>query len=169
MLRWVGAALVFAGFGALGLLSAGRLSGRVKALQSMTAALEQMERELTFRLASMPELLESAARAAGPPTDGFFRRCLEEMGRLGEKSLAEIWGESLDRAGELGQPALAALRELGTVLGRYDGESQKESLAAACSELERCLQQARAERERLGRVYTALGMTAGAVLAILLL
>lgn len=169
MLRWVGAALVFAGCGALGILLAGRLSGKVKALRAMAAALEQMEREMGFRLASMPELLESAAKTVGPPADGFFQRCLDGLEQLGEKSLAEIWEETLDWAGDLGDPALAALRGLGVVLGQYDGESQRESLAGTRRELERCLQEARAEQARLGRVYTTLGITAGAVLAILLL
>ncbi len=169
MLRFWGAALVFAGCAALGIAGAGRLSARVKALQAMLGALEQMERELSFRLTSMPDLLAALARTAAPPAGDLFRRCLEGLDALGEKSLDQIWGEALDTAGDLGEPALAALRDLGMVLGRYDAESQRQSVAYARDALEKCLRDAQGERARLGRVYTAVGVSAGALLAILLL
>ena len=66
-------------------------------------------------------------------------------------------------------PALLALEELGDVLGRYDGEEQRAALARTRAELGRALEQAREESERQGRMYRALGLTAGAMLAILLL
>lgn len=169
MLRFWGAALVFAGCAVLGAAGAGRLSAQVKALRAMLGALEQMERELSFRLTSMPDLLAALARTAPPPAGDFFRRCLEGLDGLGEKSLDQIWAEALDSAGDLGEPALAALGELGMVLGRYDAESQRQSVAYARDALEKCLQEAQAERTRLGRVYTAVGVSAGVLLAILLL
>ena len=59
--------------------------------------------------------------------------------------------------------------ELGDVLGRYDGEEQRSALARTRAELGRALEQAREESEKQGRMYRALGLTAGAMLAILLL
>ena len=59
--------------------------------------------------------------------------------------------------------------ELGDVLGRYDGEEQRAALARTRAELGRALEQAREESEKQGRMYRALGLTVGAMLAILLL
>ena len=53
------------------------------------------------------------------------------------------------------------LRETGEILGRYDGESQRLALEGLLARLEENLHQARADQERLFRVYLALGMTAG--------
>ena len=55
------------------------------------------------------------------------------------------------------------------MLGRYDGEEQRAALARTRAELGRALEQAREESEKQGRMYRALGLTAGAMLAILLL
>lgn len=168
MLRLAGAVLLTGGGAALGLCAAARLTGRVRAIGALLEALEDLERELSFRLASMPELLSRAARAR-PPAGEFFRACLAGLEQLGEKSLEEIWDEALPAAGDLGEHPADILRSLGGVLGRYDGERQRESISAACLALRRCLAEAEAERKRLGKVYGALGTVAGALLAILLL
>lgn len=168
-MKLAGALLLTGGAGALGLLAASRLAARVRALRAMLGALEQLERELSFRLTSMPELLRNTARNAAPPANAFFLQCCTGMEQLGEKSLSEIWSEALSKVGDLGERPLMVMRELGTILGRYDGEGQRESLAAARDELAKCLAQAEAERAQKGQVYSALGISAGALLAILLL
>ena len=53
------------------------------------------------------------------------------------------------------------------MLGQYDGESQRQALEHTREQLEEQLAQACEQRRRLGRVYGALGVTAGAVLMIL--
>ncbi|CUP11622.1 stage III sporulation protein SpoAB [Flavonifractor plautii] len=55
------------------------------------------------------------------------------------------------------------------MLGRYDGDGQREALAHTRAELSRALEQAREAREKQGRMYQVLGITAGAFLVILLL
>ena len=66
-------------------------------------------------------------------------------------------------------PGRLALEELGEVLGRYDGDGQREALAHTRAELSRALEQAREAREKQGRMYQVLAITAGAFLVILLL
>ena len=168
-MRILGALLLAGGSAALGFRAASRLAVRCRAQRAMLGALEQLERELGFRLASMPELLAAAAGRAAPPAQDFLRQCLAGLDELGEKSMAQIWDEALPAAGDLGETAFTVLRSLGAVLGRFDGEAQRESLASARGELALCLEQAEEERRRMGRVYGALGVTAGAFLSILLL
>ncbi len=61
------------------------------------------------------------------------------------------------------------MEQLGSVLGRYDGESQRKAIEEGVSRLDRQIVQAGEDRRRLGRVYGALGMTAGLFLAVLLI
>ena len=169
MLRLLGAALLVAGCGGLGFSAAGRLARRVGVLRALLGALEGMERELSFRLTPMPELLERAAESP-PPAGELFARCRARLDELGERPLSQLWRESVeDTPLGLTGPALLALEELGDVLGRYDGEEQRAALARTRAELGRALEQAREESEKQGRMYRALGLTAGAMLAILLL
>ena len=94
-----------------------------------------------------------------------------EVEALAARLLAEESGTVLGFRGAEAVPLDPAdiLRSLGGVLGRYDGERQRESLSAACLALRGCLAEAEAERKRLGKAYGAMGTAAGALLAILLL
>ncbi len=84
--------------------------------------------------------------------------------------MAELWREALEQVPlGLDGPGRLALEELGEVLGRYDGDGQREALAHTRAELSRALEQAREAREKQGRMYQVLGITAGAFLVILLL
>ncbi len=55
------------------------------------------------------------------------------------------------------------------MLGRYDGDSQRQALERVLAELSRRRERAEEDRRRLGRVYGVLGVTAGLFLAILLI
>ena len=81
-------------------------------------------------------------------------------------ALFQTDGERLTR---LSPDRAISLEELGEVLGRYDGDGQREALAHTRAELSRALEQAREAREKQGRMYQVLGITAGAFLVILLL
>ena len=82
--------------------------------------------------------------------------------------MGELWREGLAEFPRKGVERLL-LAGLGEVLGRYDGEGQRSALREARSALEGMLEEAQAERVRLGRVYQVTGTAAGAALAILLL
>ena len=162
MLKLIGALLLAGGAGALGCSAAAQLSRRVAVLRALLGALEGMEREIAFRLTPMPEL--------PPPVCTLFARCRTLLDELGERSMAELWREALEQVPlGLDGPGRLALEELGEVLGRYDGDGQREALAHTRAELSRALEQAREAREKQGRMYQVLGITAGAFLVILLL
>ena len=170
MLRLLGAVLVVGGAGALGLQAAQKLRRRLENLRAMTGALELAERELSFRLPPIPDLFSSLERRAPAPARACFGRCLAGMDRLGEDSLGTLWREAVEETlPDLAPEDREELAELGEVLGRYDGDGQREALAHTRAELSRALEQAREAWEKQGRMYQVLGITAGAFLVILLL
>lgn len=168
MLRLAGAVLVAAGGAWLGFSAAGELRRRERTLRALLGALDWMERELSFRLAPMPELLGGAALRTDGPVSDFFAHCRDGLDGLGEKTLALLWREGLGHLG-LDERAAVALEELGDALGRCDGEGQVRAVGRARAELDRALDQAREDRKDIGRMYRVLGVSAGAVLVILLL
>lgn len=171
MLKLLGSFLLMIGATALGFGAASQLKTRVAVLRSLTEALGQMERELSFRLTPMPELMARLARSAPAPADLLFARCRDEMDSLGDRSFGQLWREAMDQEPDLMlEPQARQIMDgLGEVLGRYDGDGQRDALRTASVELEDCLRRAESDRDRLGRVYAALGMGAGALLVILLL
>jgi len=167
MLKFMGSLLLAGGATALGFLASGRLDRRVSTLRALLGGLELLEREISFRLTPMPELLERLATQTDPPVDELFAHCREGLDRLGEVSLGQLWREGLELL-YLGEGERAVLAGLGDILGRYDSEGQQKALALTQSALERLLRDAGEERDRLGRVYRVAGTAAGAVLVILL-
>ena len=170
MLKLLGAVFLLVGGGGLGLGAIRKLEGRVTALRALVEALELMERELGFRLTPMRELLEGTARRVGEPVAGFLAACARGLDELGERPLSELWAEEAgERLTALRPRDLEAVLSMGAVLGRYDAEGQRGAIAASREELAGFLAAAAEERRKQGRVYGALGLTAGAFLVILLI
>ena len=170
MLNLLGALCLTGGGLCLGLGAVGDLENRVRGLTAWVQALELLERELSFRLPSMPDLLSELAHRAPKRLSGFFTACGAGMDELGERSFGEIWDGALsDQPAGLGAEDLGELRALGAVLGRYDGEGQRQAAAAARQALTAALERAREDRRRQGKVYGVMGAACGGFLTLLLI
>ena len=169
MWKLVGAVLVAAGSGWLGLSAASGLTRRLRAVQAMISGLELLERELWERGAALPELMAALSRRCTQPAADFFQQCAKGCARLDQVPFGESWRQAVDGLELLSPEARAALLPLGEVLGRYEADSQRQALEHARQALEREELRAEEERRRLGRVYQALGLSGGAFLVILLL
>lgn len=170
MLRLAGALLLAIGPTVVGFHAADRLRRRPRRLRELAAALEQMEREIAYRLTPLPELFSSLSQEYGGPVGELFAQCARAMDGLGQHSMAQIWREALSGAAlDVEGRGLRALEELGEVLGRYDGEAVRCALKRACAELSAAADEAEREWERKGRMNQVLGLTAGALLVILLI
>ena len=168
MTRLVGAACLACGAIAMGLGAIAHLEGRVRDLRGLLAGLECVQRELAWRLAPLPDALGEAAGHSGGAAGEFFALCSQGAEHLRGRTFAQVWQQAAEASQLRLEPVDVQLLEgLGSVLGRYDGESQRLALAHTREELEVQLAQAVEQRSRLGRVYGALGVTAGAVLMIL--
>lgn len=170
MIRLMGAVLLVAGCGSLGLGAVSRLDDRVRDLRELSAGLEILQRELGWRLAPLPEALETAAGGTRGCAARFFEFCARGAKHLSGTPFQRLWQEGLDQCPlRLDREDRALLEQLGPVLGRYDGDSQRQAVEAALAGLGRCQVQAGEERRQLGRIYGVLGVTAGLFLAIVLI
>lgn len=169
-MKLLGAILLMGGAAALGLSATARLERRVETVRALLGALERMTRELSFRLTPIPEMLCELSQSVRGSAGAFFSRCYTGLGELGEESLSAIWEKAMEASPmDLRKEEEQVLRDVGQVLGRYDEDAQIQALALASARMTEGLKRAEEERSRLGRVYTALGVTAGAFLTLLLL
>lgn len=171
MIRLIGAALIMAGCGLGGVSAVGRLAMRVRILGQLRAAMELMSRELDLRLTPLPELLRLAAESVGNgPVKNLFDAAAEGAGRPQAEAFCVLWRRSLSGSGlDLSRAGREELAGLADVLGRYDARSQSNALMETAGRLEVLRRQAEEQYRRLGRVYTALSLAAGALLVILLI
>ena len=164
-----GKALLFLGCAALGFLRGQGLRQRAACLQAFRRVLAALARELAFALRPLDQLMAGAEGESTGAVAAFFRACREAFAAGGRESWADSWSAALASVDlPLTGEDRRLLREAGDVLGRYDGESQRAALEALLARLEDQGTQARAEAQRLFRVYLALGVAAGLFCLILL-
>ena len=169
MLRLAGAVLLAAGPALAGFCAAARLGRRPRVLRELAGALEQMEREVAFRLTPLPELFAGLAAEHSGAVGAVFSACAAGTEGLERRSMGQVWRRALEEAGlDLDARSARVLEELGDVLGRYDAEGLRAALCGAAEELRAAAGQAERELEQKGRMERVLGLTAGAMLAILL-
>ena len=170
MIRFLGAALLITGCGGIGLSAVNRLDRRVRDLRELSAGLEILQRELGWRLAPLPGALEAAAGGTHEQAARFFDFCAQGAKQLAGAPFRTLWSRGLERCPlQLSREDRALLEQLGPVLGRYDGENQRQAVENVLIGLSRQQAQAEDDRRRLGRVYGVLGVTAGLFLALVLI
>ena len=170
MIRLVGAALLTGGGAALGFGAVRHLERRVRDLDLLGAGLTVMRREIDLRLTPLPELLTLAAKETKEEVSDFFRLCSVGAKHLNGRAFRQIWRQGLESVRLRIEPEdLAVVEQLGGVLGRYDGANQRQALDEALARLNEQRKLAADQRNRLGKVYGALGLTAGVFLVILLI
>lgn len=170
MLQLIGAVLLLCASATFGFLAVQGLKERVKQLHFLITALEEMERELHCRLTPMPELLAALEARIPGPVGAFFSLCVSGLHNLGGRPFSKVWSEALEAADlHLEEGDRILVEELGSCLGRYDGQRQCDSIVQTRMRLEEHLADAAEQRNRLGRVYGTLSLAAGAFLVIVLI
>ena len=164
-----GKCLLLFGLSLFGLQQGWLLRQRQSCLSSFLRAVEILERELSFRLSPISQLLEAMEKGCGGETARFFTQCRLQFSKRGEVRLEEIWSCQLAAAKFPVSPAdLQLFGEVGGILGQYDADSQQAALFRLRGRLEAEMQGARETAARMGRVYATLGVSLGLFCVILL-
>ena len=169
MIRLLGAVLLAAGCGWLGIQTAEGLRRRSRSLRQVAQTLAQVERELELGAPPLPQLLERVAGCSEGPARTLMEACLAGLERLEREDFSTLWNRQVRQLSQLGEEGQAILLPLGQVLGRFDAREQREAAAAVRRGLEELACRWEEERRRQGRVYQVLGLSGGAFLIILLL
>lgn len=170
MLKLLGSVMLLCGCIGIGWLRVNQMDKRIKTLQTLICGLEVMERELSFRMPLLEEILCVAARSTEGQTGRFLSVCVDELNKDLSKPFYEIWNRAIhEHLTALKKSDLDPVIALGSILGRYDEEEQRKAIVQACGGLKLLHSNAVAERGGQSKMYKVLGTTAGALLVILLL
>ena len=170
MLKAAGSLMLLCGCVGIGFLKVRNMDKRIETIRSLLYALETMERELSFRIPLLEEMLSAAANSSDEPIRSFLSTCQKELRNNTDQPFAEIWIQAAQEwLTLLKKSDLGPVFVLGGVLGRYDCEGQRRAILHAHSALEQLCSRAVAERSGRGKVYKVLGTAAGVFLIILLL
>ncbi len=170
MTRYIGAALILASSGAMGIGMVRALRYRVRCLSAVCQALLILKSEICGRLTPLRDAFEKLSEEGPALTSPLFAAALEGMSRLDSRSAADIWREAV--FGDNGLDLTAREREdlaaAGAVLGRCDLELQSGTLGEAAEKFREYLSRAETKADRDGRANAMLSITAG-IFAVLIL
>lgn len=163
----LGKLLLWAGCFSWGLSRALALKRREHCLDEFRRLLSTIQRELTFSLCPLPELI--AAWESRGETAAFLAACLTTFDQTGRESWCDSWTKALTTTPLPLHPSdKALLQEAGLILGRYDSQSQNQALTTLLARLEDARCEASQETNRLFRVYLSLGTAGGIFLGMVL-
>jgi len=169
MIHTVGAILLLTASISLGFGAAEGLKVRVRELKLLINSLEIMERELKAHLTPLPQLLEMASSTAKQSVKEFYFLCKSGLDKQNGRSFCSLWCDAAEAAQlRISEQDLQVLMELGAVLGRYDAVGQCRALMETREKLSSALSEAEIQKNKMGSVYTTLGIASGAILSIVL-
>ena len=138
-------------------------TGLQRCLQQLQNGLELMQCQMEYQMTELPELCAILASACTGPVGKFFGTLGQELRRGDVSEAPTCVALTLARDRELPEACRSLLSQLGKSSGQLRG------LAAAQEACRKELERVEAEKAGRLRCYRALGLCAGAALAILLL
>ena len=154
----------------LGVCAAQCLKSRERNLKDLICGLEAVRREMQYSLAPLGDLFRLGAAQTTGNVSAFFAEVAECTDDINGGGFKTNWVHMLGKHQlYLTEADLIVLRQLGVVLGRYDGDEQLRALEAVIDRLGDLCRLAEERSGRLGKVYTALGMVSGAFVFLLLI
>lgn len=157
---------------AIGFLKAEELKTRVKRLEELKRMMMLLQGEFRFHKATLSEAFENISPRVEAPFDTFLKETAQKMEAHRQGGFDEVWKEM--EAGLLKQEGfqkedVQLLELLRSSLGYLDLTMQTETLKLAMEQTEKTLQKARALLETRGKLYQTVGVTVGALLALLII
>lgn len=166
--------------GSLIIITSGVIGGRVmgyqykqrtRQLQQFFHALHMLETEISYGQTILPLAVERLARVSLEPHKDFLKRFQEKLEPGQGLTADQAWQKSIDETAEnfcLKTEDWEVLKQYGQGLGSSDDRNQIRQLKVAQKRLEQLESEARAESEKLNRMWNYIGVLTGIALVILL-
>lgn len=171
-LKIIGCLFIMASAAGIGFLKAEELAERVRRLEDLKSMMLLLQGELRFHHASLAEGFENVAERVREPLKTFLTEKAERLGHRSGASFGEIWKEGtqtlLETTGFRAADA-ELLDNLQRSLGYLDLELQTEALNQTIFRTGEAVLAAKEEQKAKSRLYRTMGVTAGAILALLII
>lgn len=167
--KWIGAILVVAGCGSIGLAMAFNGKREILILRELICALEYMGCELEFRLPPLPELCMKTSKQCVGNVSAVFHNLGKELEAQIAPDVSCCMAAALQKGNHMPELCRAFLLSLGKTLGQFDLQGQQKGLSKLHKNCEQALQRLENNGKERLRSYQTLGLCAGAALAILLI
>lgn len=146
------------------------LKDRISAIKSFVTAFQIVKSEIIFRALPLGDIMRTIEAQCKGAAAEYFVNVHQEMGggRRGFWPACGLWLHTLRLHG-LTEGDIGIISGALQALGRYDGATQAEMITKACTALEQELEIARQELGQKGRLFRAMGVTVGIMIALVVI
>lgn len=172
MLQIIGIGLILGATIWIGISFAAKERFRLQELEELERAILQLEGQIQYLSAPLPEGLETIGWKVDGVIGKIFRQAAERMQERDGSSAEGIWQEVWqEKAGKLffSQEDLDAVLLFGKTLGYLDKEQQKNQIQLLLRYLKTALERGRKRLDKNGRLYYGMGGLSGLLLVVMLL
>lgn len=156
----------------VGFLKAEELKIRVRRLEELKRMMVLLQGEFRFHRATLSEAFENVASRVEAPFRDFLTETARKLSDGTQGSFRKIWTEMSEKllsADGFQKEDQGLLELLGNSLGYLDLTMQMETLKLSMEQTEEALCGAKERLETRGKLYRTMGVTVGALLALLII
>lgn len=170
ILKILGSIMITAASCCTGNLFAERLIRRCKNLQDFITALVNLENEILFKAAPLPEALYCCAKITNESISPFLEQTASDIAGKTGKLISEIWSDNIHAFKErlcLDESDADIIKSLGATIGALDIDIQANSIKLCRKNIGYALQRSLDDKEKYVKVYKSAGMLVGIFISIL--
>jgi stage III sporulation protein AB len=172
MIKILGCILILAASTIGGFVYAESFKKRVRQLNELERALNQLQSEIEYTYTPLPEALKSVADKSEEPVKGIFNRASELLFLNEAEDVYDAFKKSLKDSSEglhINNEDLNIMLDLSKSLGESDIEGHKKIFILAKSNLKKRISIAEDAMYKNVKMYRYLGFSLGAMLVIVLI
>lgn len=163
----LGALLLIGATTGFGLIQALELRRKPRELHALFDALRLLKNDICSRAIPLPDALAHVAGKCSGQARQLFLSISDHLVDT-EESFCTLWQREADRLAFLDSESQEQLRDLGVYLGKYEVQSQAEALDICIGTLQKKESTAEEAVRQYSRLYTGVGISVGAMLAVAL-
>lgn len=142
---------------------------RVKTLRELCSALEIIKNEICTNRTSLGKVISMQSLHSSDALNSFFSELENGFSNLGDRRFSNIWNECIKNSlGILSEKAKNELIALGSNLGRYDADLQKQAIERCAYALQRECEALESVLVNNEKMYIGLSGGAGLILVLML-
>lgn len=168
-IKLFGGALIMIACGAFGFYLAMSYKKEERNLRQLLRMVEYLSCELQYRMTPLPQLCRQGALECSGTLKNIFLSFADEMDKQVSADARTCMNTVLARYSDLPVHSTYILQQLANCLGRFDLAGQIKDLQMVSAECEERRSEMIKNKDSRLRIYQALGLCAGAALAILLI
>ena len=141
----------------------------IKLMDEISYAMRFLAAEIGSGKLTTPRAFASLAEKLAPPARSFFQEISKRMDELGELSFSQIWEQNMQLLGELRERDLYELTSLGSLIGSYGAEEEREHFFAAEAYFRQAAERERKHAAENGKLYFFIPLSLASLVIIVLI